>query len=915
MIELNIKSKSYGKDIVLRKVNLVIKKSGIYILKGKSGCGKSTLLNIVGLMDNDYEGEYFLDGIDVKKVRNIESLRQKYFTYLFQFPFFIESETLEMNIKLINPSLSRNDILIYLKKVKLESFINKSVSKLSGGEKRRLSLLSALIKRTPIVLCDELTGALDEENKIMVFDLLKELAKSKIIIFVTHEEGIVENYATSIISFENKSINYIQNEKEKQTSIRKYRTHLSFKYIFSHIVHLFKIKKIRTLISVFTMCIGLVSLGLTLSLTSLAKGIVTDMVSSQYSKNQAVISLQNEDDMDEEYATLNYKDTLEIQKRYYASTNGVGTLYYFNFDEVFSDRNLLRTKDGKIKFEELSISAVNEYLLPFEVEEEIYPIVEKMDEDDVILKLTKPKVKELCEYLNINYSVEKLCDSLKNDPLELSFEIENKEWEYKVELFFRCVGVVESSNRYSSFIHVNSLWNEYVYENKMQLLSSHDFYKEELYPWTMKKLFYVRVNKENTSTFIDTVVCDESINKYRPHLVKEKFAPLSKYLNLCSDRVFFTYEGRNSLHISDIERICAKENITSFSLCSMNGYYVIEEALVKGFSYPTMISSSIDIVDEYADANSYSEQNLGMYQGTLLYSSEELLYGDIVNASKKNSFKVEGYLEEPILKKGKYAMNNDEILISSSLCDHFSLDVGDYLYFSFLKDIVYDKGTYINEFENMGILICGVVENSSNTIFVPYSWFESFFIEKIFDEDDVFFSTKACLSFDKNITNDYLKTLNSTYKDYKFSSPLVDLFEELDKIVNYINILLTIFSFFTLGSSLLMMITIVFLFYEENKYEMSTYITLGYSRISIIVYFFSFGLCISLYSFLLSSINLLSVTYMLSHSLDFNINIFQLGISKIVILFIISLTFSILASLFALIKLFTTKDSEFLHEK
>ena len=199
MIKLVSIHKQFGNDKVLEEVNLTLENNGIYIIKGKSGCGKTTLLNIIGLIDEDYKGKYYLNGINIHSEKDKSIYRRNYFTYLHQFPYFIENETVENNLLLIQKNASSLRIHNALKKMNLEGYQKRIVSSLSGGEKRRLSFCSILLKDTPLILCDEVTSSLDYENKIIVMETLKKLSKNHIIIFVTHEEELVQEYAQDIL--------------------------------------------------------------------------------------------------------------------------------------------------------------------------------------------------------------------------------------------------------------------------------------------------------------------------------------------------------------------------------------------------------------------------------------------------------------------------------------------------------------------------------------------------------------------------------------------------------------------------------------------------------------------------------------------------------------------------------------------
>lgn len=219
MIEAINLCKSYGNHTVINHLNLKIKENEMVAIVGPSGCGKSTLLNIIGQIENQYEGTLWIDGLLMNELnqRQKEKFIRYHINYLFQNFALIETETVKENL-LIGLEYSKlkkqhkiNRIKEVLKKVKLENTLNKKVYELSGGEQQRIALARIMLKPGNIVLADEPTGNLDKENSVLVMKLLKELQKNgKTIIIVTHSEEIAKQCDRMI-----ELKNIIQVEKEK----------------------------------------------------------------------------------------------------------------------------------------------------------------------------------------------------------------------------------------------------------------------------------------------------------------------------------------------------------------------------------------------------------------------------------------------------------------------------------------------------------------------------------------------------------------------------------------------------------------------------------------------------------------------------------------------------------------------------
>ncbi len=199
MIETVNLSKSYGNHVVINNLNLKINEQEMVAIVGPSGCGKSTLLNIIGQIDDQYDGTLLIDEKTMNKLN--QSQKEKFIryhiNYLFQNFALIETETVKENLLIgleyskLKKQEKNERIAEVLKKVKLEKTLNKKVYELSGGEQQRIALARIMLKPGNIVLADEPTGNLDKDSSLLVMKVLKELQKDgKTIIIVTHSEEI-----------------------------------------------------------------------------------------------------------------------------------------------------------------------------------------------------------------------------------------------------------------------------------------------------------------------------------------------------------------------------------------------------------------------------------------------------------------------------------------------------------------------------------------------------------------------------------------------------------------------------------------------------------------------------------------------------------------------------------------------------
>lgn len=200
MIELQEVSKKFGKHQIFDKYSLNISAQKMTAILGKSGAGKSTLLNLIGLIEESDSGKIRIAGQKAPKINSKEALlmRRNMIAFLFQNFALIEDESIErnLNISLVYEKLhskeKRRRMREILNQVGITHKLSEKVYALSGGEKQRVALARALLKRSKIILADEPTGSLDEQNRALILGLLRqEVEKGKTVIVVTHDPAVV----------------------------------------------------------------------------------------------------------------------------------------------------------------------------------------------------------------------------------------------------------------------------------------------------------------------------------------------------------------------------------------------------------------------------------------------------------------------------------------------------------------------------------------------------------------------------------------------------------------------------------------------------------------------------------------------------------------------------------------------------
>jgi putative ABC transport system ATP-binding protein len=223
MIQLNKIHKSYPigkrKLHVLKGIDLSIKEGEMAAVMGQSGSGKSTLLNIIGLLDDYDEGEYFLDGNLIKKLseKAAARYRNKLIGFVFQSYNLLDYKTAKENVALplyykgIPRSVRLKKAMEYLEKVGLGEWADHLPSEMSGGQMQRVAIARALITEPRLILADEPTGNLDSQTTGEVMELLQQINKQGVtMLIITHEPEIAEQTGRIIHLLDGQ----IVNEKE-----------------------------------------------------------------------------------------------------------------------------------------------------------------------------------------------------------------------------------------------------------------------------------------------------------------------------------------------------------------------------------------------------------------------------------------------------------------------------------------------------------------------------------------------------------------------------------------------------------------------------------------------------------------------------------------------------------------------------
>ena len=291
-----VKNYKVGEGIVeaVKDVSVEFRKSEFVAILGPSGCGKTTLLNIIGGLDQYTSGDLIINNRSTKdfKDRDWDSYRNHSVGFVFQSYNLINHLSVVENVELaltlsgINKTERRAKATEALEKVGLHDQITKKPNQLSGGQMQRVAIARAIVNDPEILLADEPTGAIDSETSIQIMDILQEISKDRLVIMVTHNGDLAEEYATRIVQLldgekigDTKPYDSTKEIISSKNGVdyKSNKTAMSFITAFLLSLKNLLTKKGRTILIAFAGSIGIIGIALVLSLSNGFQGYVDSL--------------------------------------------------------------------------------------------------------------------------------------------------------------------------------------------------------------------------------------------------------------------------------------------------------------------------------------------------------------------------------------------------------------------------------------------------------------------------------------------------------------------------------------------------------------------------------------------------------------------------------------------------------------
>lgn len=295
------------KQDALKGVSIGFRENEFVSILGQSGSGKTTMLNIIGGLDRYDSGDLIINGVSTKKYKDSDwdYYRNNSIGFVFQSYNLIPHQSVLVNVELaltlagVSKKERRQRAIEVLEKVGLKDHIHKKPNQMSGGQMQRVAIARALINNPDILLADETTGALDSETSVQIMELLKEIAKDKLVIMVTHNPELAERYSTRLVKLLDGQIvsdsNPYTPDKTPAVPQKRKKISMSFSTALSLSFDNLRTKKGRTLLTSVAGSIGIIGIALILALSTGMSTYISDIQKDTMASYPLTISAQTID--------------------------------------------------------------------------------------------------------------------------------------------------------------------------------------------------------------------------------------------------------------------------------------------------------------------------------------------------------------------------------------------------------------------------------------------------------------------------------------------------------------------------------------------------------------------------------------------------------------------------------------------
>ena len=841
-------SRRFGDDFALRGICLSLPRFGMIGILGHSGSGKSTLLNILSGIDHGYKGEVqiLMQRIKSMNERKRNQFRLRNIGYVFQNFELLDIESALNNVLLPIDCVNRVSRIRKRKKaadlirfVGLKDKIKQPVYLMSGGEKQRVAIARALANDPKIILADEPSGALDEQNAEIIFGLLKRISKKALVIVVSHDIALAERYLDeSYFLSDGRIIDhkvYQNNVDDKELGSMRLprkdgRAKPSLRFLFGHSLRMFRAKKIRTLFTEGAIMLGLVGVGLSSYMTSTIQDELSASFASIVPENVITMSPSTTgiQGVSNVYAAK-MDEAMSIMEAYPEQVKGVGSSIQIDFESWFTDANMFTFLSGATQqvLPGFSARSINDYLWLEDYAHYTY-FPKKPAEcdgmDEVVLGLPYASMSNLCFGLHIQRNYESLGRFIEEGHLQLILDLARYEWDFDDSELFTVIAVTQTE--FPCFFHSYHDWNKRIFLDHLQFRSwltsetpnpqyalelpflSLNCPYEEFIPLIRKRKEYDHLIYECATSELLPTVC-----------------PIGK---MCSEQRVYLYGGdKFGTDWRQLDEICSSfPSIVGRSPITQGGYYADADSIAMGFSNKFFICDSLEKAHQVVDL--YSDLPLAD-AGLMMQTVEGVVDGSYLS-SASGGLRVSADLGG--FSSGVPPVGLEEIGLSEALFKKLQEPQEVYVCAEIKSEEVGDMLS--RSFATVRLKVTGVKKGKALTMYVNSDWTIDFF--QIHLGMSAFMLQPMGAVFYLEYGADPLATkleLRKNYPSFRFGTPKEDVESSMSSTLSYLGVVLGIFSAVAVLMSSLLLLVIMSIQMNENRKEDHMLFVLGLSRSDI----------------------------------------------------------------------------------
>lgn len=875
MIEVKHLTKRYKGERadVLKDISFSLPDTGLVFLIGKSGCGKSTLRNLLGSIDEEYEGSIKVNGIELKERNSQEKAEFRFKDISIAFQSFHATEEESVYTNRLKPLAIRNRsneeknnrISEALKRVGLSDKKKRKFKDLSGGEKKRISLAIAVLKDTPILFADEPLASLNKDIRKRITQLLLLLSRSRLVFVITHEVNEIPDEAFLYQREEGKITLLHEGNTGKKRKFETKRKKYGGYSLFYQLFRLRKSKRSFFLRARRTFVIGLFSVTFSFQLSrNVSSSLITSRES--YREDDSLVIESDENGLSGTDFELCSASTLNLYLRNHEK-EVLSKGYFFpeSMNNIFGPNQSCSLRYGTKARDRPKIS-LDSLLQSVQIEEKpglIYYGEPPREKEDLFLGLDEETLLQL-SYLLLDDIHSKLTDEDLTDRGEecakgnviLDRQADVLEWKYHFNQNFRLVGFFES--RIPLVISCDeefSLW--LLNEQRGFITYEREEDRDREKPWSRRVRQGIKIQPETAKDFLRAFLLDKDRDSYIPELFKTPYYYEDE--NFSTHNNILIYKDiLPKISVPDIEKFASSSPDLISSICySSSVYTYTASGYISGFAKPFFFSRYKEKLNDIQDNYSTTDENLGQFQSTLREAPEGVRKADLLSSRNGEGLRFVSLNQaNPKIKSGYTPSSIDEIGISLGRAEKLfssSSALDKTLNTLTLLKTAKKNEKYTNRFAQGVLKITAIYDDPGikiyqDSLFPLCYCFSLGSLEK--EECRI---SQAVVKTDLNKRNaEYYLALVRNYGRFHGSYPRLARIEDIRSRLKTLSNLFLSFSVLSLLSALTLLSLSRYLRIKKEQKEIGISFALGYTKKEIAYFYFCFAALIGRISYLLS---------------------------------------------------------------